>query len=166
VITIGKVSRPFGAKGEIQVLPMTDFPERFFGLKRVNLSDGAERQLEIDVEGVRPARNGVIFKLKGIETRRDAKGLQGLFLTVYPHEALPLPEGRYYIHDIIGLHVVTDDGMSLGRIRDVLVLASNDVYVVQGEGGEVLIPAIRDVVKTIDIRGGTMIIHVLEGMLD
>lgn len=166
MITIGKVGRPFGARGEVNVLPMTDSPERFLRLKRVGLSDGADRHWEVDVEGVRCTRKAVFLKLKGIKTRQEAEGLRGLFLVVEPHETSPLPEGHYYIHDIIGLEVVTEAGVSLGRIRDVMLLEGNDVYVVHGEQGEVLIPAIRDVVQKIDIDAGHLIIRPLEGLLD
>jgi len=166
VITIGKVARPFGMGGAVKVISLTDTPDMFLHLKRVGLSDGTDERREVDIEEVKCAADNIILKMKGIDTRDDALRLRGQFLVLNSQEVPPLPQDRYYIHDIIGLRVVTDFGKQLGRVRDVMVLESNDVYVVQGERGEILIPAIRDIVTSIDVETGTMIIHPMEGLLD
>lgn len=165
MITIGKITRPHGVEGEVKVLPMTDFPERFCHLKQVTLANGAGDERVVGVERAKCTRDNIFLKLKGIDTAQEAERLRHMFLLVQPSEAFPLPKDRYYIFDLIGLDVITDLGTGVGRVKDVMQLKSNDVYVVQSERGEVLIPATKQIVREIDLRGGKMIIHPVRGLL-
>jgi 16S rRNA processing protein RimM len=98
----------------------------------------------------------VILRIDGVKTRDEARALFGQYLFVPESEAVRLPEGEYFVHQIIGLNVVTTGGEALGTVRDVMETGSNDVYVVRARGKEILLPAIKDVVKRVDLDAGTM----------
>lgn len=157
-VTIGRVLAPHGIRGELKVEPLTDFPERFERGSRFWLA-GIERTVE---RGRWQARS-VILKLAGIDNRDDAEKLRDEALTV-PAIANLTDEGAYYIHDIIGLRVEDSGGDTLGVVKEVLTTGANDVYVVHGDRGELLLPALDDVVTKIDVAGGTMSVDVPEGL--
>ncbi len=159
-LIVGHILGPQGTKGELKIRVTTDFPDRFSPGKKVYLDD---RTLEI--VSSRPHKQDVVLKLSGIDTRTDAEGLRGGTLTIPRSELRSLPEDEYYAFQLVGLEVVTTAGAGVGRIIDIMMTASNDVYVVEGEHGEILIPAIEDVVKSIDLEIGTMVIEAIDGLL-
>ncbi len=160
-LIVGYILAPWGIKGEVKVEVATDFPERFAPRKVVYLNT---RPLEI--ESCRPHKQHLVVKLATIDSVEDAEKLRGQDLTIPSSELYPLPEGQYYTFQLIGLKVLTTDGEHLGQIADITTPASNDVYIVKGKRGEILIPAIEDVVKSIDLEEGKIIIEAIEGLLD
>jgi 16S rRNA processing protein RimM len=160
-LIVGRILAPWGIRGEVKVEVVTDFPERFAPHKIVYLN---ARQLEI--ENCRPHKPHLVVKLATIDSVEDAEKLRGQDLTIPRSELYPLPEGQYYAFQLIGLDVVTTAGRKLGKITDIMTTASNDVYIVEGKRGEILIPAIEDVVKSIDLKKGRMVIEAIEGLLD
>ena len=159
-VAIGEVMGAWGLKGAFRVKPLTDFPERFEPGEAVFLG-GVRHTIESSMwqKGV------VVVRLGGIETPEDAAGLRRKTLEI-PRGALhELPEGQYYQFEIVGLEVSTTTGKVLGKVTNILN-CGNDVYVVKGEGREVLIPATTDVVKQIDLKKGTMVIEPIEGLLE
>lgn len=170
-ITIGQISRVRGVKGEMVVVPLTDDPKRFSELQEVLLSKD-EKIAQFEVEDVRMdlkskrLKERVLLKLKGVETLEEAKKFVGSFLEIEKEDLIKLPEGRYFIFDIIGLKVITAEDKEVGTVREVISLPANDVYVVQGEQQEYDIPAIKEVVKKIDLDKKVMIIEPKEGLLD
>lgn len=166
-VTIGAVTAPHGVRGEVRVLPLTDFPKRFYDLERVFLFCGAERR-EHRVESVKSLTRGLfLLKLEGIGNRDQAERLRKCEVQVPREEAVPLPPGRYYIFELMGARVVTVDGTTLGILKDVLTTAANDVYVVEGEGGrEILIPAVPHVVLSIDVQQGEIVVDPPLGLLE
>lgn len=166
-VTIGAVTAPHGVRGEVRVMPLTDFPDRFFDLKRVFLLQGATRH-EYRVEGVKSLSRGLfLLKLQGVDRREDAERLRRAEVQVPRAEAVPLPPGMYYVFDLVGARVVTVDGQELGLLKDVLTTAANDVYVVEdGAGREVLIPAVSHVVLSIDVDRGEIIVDPPLGLLE
>jgi 16S rRNA processing protein RimM len=156
-VTVGRISAPFGIRGELKVLPLTDFPARFRPGQRLWLQGEPRR-----IERSRWDKNDVVLKLEGIDTRTQAEGLRGEVLML--PEAATLESGRYYLHDIIGLRVEDAAGETLGKVADVLSTGANDVYVVRGDRGELLLPAIDDVVKEVDLTGGRLVVEILEGL--
>lgn len=166
-MTIGAVTAPHGVRGEVRVLPLTDFPDRFFDLKRVYLLVGQTRE-ERRVEGVKALSRGLfLLKLAGIDRREEAEGLRRAEVQVPRAEAAPLPPGRHYIFDLIGLPVVTVNGEELGKLKEVLTTAANDVYVVEDQRGrEILIPAVRHVVLSIDVERGEIVVDPPLGLLE
>ncbi len=158
-VVVGRVVTAHGIKGELKVEPMSDFPERFARGSRLWL-DGVEHV----VQSGRWQRSQVIVKLDGVNSRDAAEALRGKELSVPDLAELPPDEDLYYLHDIVGLRVETRDGETLGEVYDVLSTGSNDVYVVRGERGELLLPALDDVVLEVDIAGGRVVVDVPEGI--
>ncbi|UCC67088.1 MAG: 16S rRNA processing protein RimM [Armatimonadota bacterium] len=153
-LVIGRVTAPFGTKGEVRVRPETDFPERFRKLDEVclELPSGEERVAR--VAGARVTPKGILLKLEGCEDRDAAEGLRRALVKVKPSMAAPLPEGSYWVHEIVGLRVFTEKGKSLGEVTEVVRSPGNDVYVTPSA----MIPAVRQVVREIDLEGGRMVV--------
>lgn len=160
-VVIGKAGAPHGIFGEVRVFPLTDFPERFRGMTEVYVGD--ER---LSIAGVRYQNGTILLRFAGYETREMAATLTGRLLTVEREEAVPLSEGEYYTFDIIGLQVEDEAGNVLGKVTDVLQTGSNDVYVTKEseEGKELLIPALKSVVRRISIAEGKMVVRLMEEM--
>ena len=153
------------------VVSLTDDPKRFSELKKVLLSKD-ENMAEFEVEEIRTdiktkrLKERVLLRLKGVESPEEAKKLVGSFLEIEKDNLIKLPAGRYFIFDIIGLKVITTEKREVGTVKEVISLPANDVYVVQGDQKEYDIPAIKEVVKKIDLEGKVMIIEPKEGLLD
>ncbi len=165
-LRIGVISSSHGIKGEAKVFPTTDDPKRFKKLKRVFL-DLKDEKKEVQIEQVKFFKQFVILKMKGIDSIEDVERYKGKDLVIERKDALPLKEDEYFIGDLIGIRVVTENGEELGRVKDVLQTGANDVYVVEREGEkEVLLPAIRECILKVDLEKGEMRVHVMEGLLD
>jgi 16S rRNA processing protein RimM len=163
--TIGKVVALFGIRGELKVLLLTDIPNRFAGLGAVYAGPDHIRRL---IQSVRPYKGEmIVLKLEGIDDANTAESLRDQNLAIPVSELAQLPPDSYYQHDILGLMVITLDGQKLGSIVDIIVTGSNDVYVIKvPNGSQVLIPAIKDVIKQVDLIRRTMYIDPLPGLLD
>ncbi len=162
-LAIGRVLRPHGIRGELRVELVTDYPERAAGLRVVYLGPDYRRYA---VVGVRSHQGMLLLQLKGCEDRNAAEALRGLTVSVLLKDAVPLEEGEYYYFQLIGVQVETEDGEVLGKIVEVLSNpAVNDVYVVHGMRGEVLIPGIHEVVQSLDVAEKRMVIRLLPGLL-
>ena len=161
LITIGKIVAPHGVRGDVRILPLTDFPDRFQDLKAAFVDDVGQ----LELESARQHNKMILLKFSTINSMNDAERLRGKLIKIGRQDLIKLPEDQYYIFDIIGLTVVTEDGAELGRITDVLQPGSNDVYVIEQQGKQdLLIPAIKDVVKKIDIAGKQMVVKLQEEM--
>jgi 16S rRNA processing protein RimM len=163
-ITIGKISKIRGVKGEVVVFPMTDDLERFFKLKEVYLSGKGDKIFQI--KKVKKFKNKVFLTFERIDSPEASKPLVGSFLEIEKSFLAPLPQDRFYIFDLIGLKVITKQGKEVGAIEDVWLLPANDVFVVRGERKEYNIPALKKIVKKIDLKKKVMIIEPLPGLLD
>ncbi len=164
--TIGKVVAPFGVHGELKVLSLTDIPNRFAELEVIHL--GPDR-IRYHIKSSRPYKGEmVVLKLEGIEDANTAETLRKLDLSIPLSQLTELPADSYYQHDLLGLQVVTMDGQDVGKIVDIIVTGSNDVYVIKGKADrkEILIPAIKDVIKQVDLIRKMMYIEPMEGLLD
>ena len=156
-VVIGKISAPHGVRGEVRIVPLTDFPERFENLKTVFLEDDSKMELE----SVKFSNKFIIAKFKNINSRNYIEILNGKLLMLNRSDIPSLPEGEYYNFDIIGLEVIDDKGSKLGKITEVLKTGSNDVYVVEGKK-QLLVPALKKVVKEINLVDGFMKVELLE----
>jgi len=164
-IGIGKILKAQGHHGAVRVLPLTDHPERFKKMRRVRVSlKGTGR--DFSIEEACPHKNFYIVKFKEVADMNAAEELRGGVLEVARDELYPLPEGSYYIFDIVGLKVFDTGGAFLGEVTDVLQTGANDVYVVDTEGKPLLIPALRRVVREIDLPGRQMVVELPEGLVD
>ena len=158
---VGKVLTAWGIKGDLKVEAWSDNPHRFDAGSEL-MVNGAT----CVIERSKPFQRGLLVKLIGIDTRSDAELLRGCELSVPNDQLMDLPEGHYFIDQLIGLTVATTDGRTLGRLDEVLRTPGNDVYVVKQNGREYLIPAIADVVQQVDLNAGTMLIEAIPGLLD
>jgi 16S rRNA processing protein RimM len=156
---VGRVLRPHGVHGEVKVRPETDFPERFARLREVLVRRDDRTEVRT-VEGVRWQGAVALVKLAGVEDPEAARALAGADLLVPWEARVPLPPGTYYVGEVLGLTVRTTAGEVLGTVTEVLRGAAHDVYRVTGPEAEVLLPAIRPVVRAIDPAAGTMTVEV------
>ena len=161
-LLIGRIRAAHGVRGELAVEPMTDFPHRFAELESVYL--GADRR-EFRVSAAR-THSRIFLTLDGVTSRETAQTLRGREIWIPRDEAMELPEGEYYALELIGLSVETVAGEPLGVVADLISTGANDVYVVRSGGRELLVPAIQDVVKEIDISAGRMVVELMPGLID
>lgn len=164
-LEIGQIVNTFGIKGQVKVNPFTDDIRRFDELKELYVEKKNELKL-FQIEKVNYSKNMVILKLKGIETPEEAESLRNSYLKINRKDVKKLPEGTYYIADLIGLDVYTDENKLLGKVDYIYNAGSSDIYVVKDEQGkEILLPAIKDVLKQVDLENGKIIVHIIEGLI-
>ena len=160
-LAIGRMGRPFGLCGELRVQLLTEYPEQLGRLRIVYLGPRMEPW---EVEGVRLHKGAALFKLVGCDDRTTAETLRGALVQIAREDAVSLEEDEYYEHQIVGMTVVEEDGTLLGRVTEIISTGANDVYVVVGPDGELLLPAIESVILEIDLDADRMVVHVLEGL--
>lgn len=164
LLQVGVISSTHGVRGEVKVFPTTDDPQRFKSLKNVILDTGKE-QIPLEIQGVKFFKQFVILKFKGIDNINDIERYKRRSLFVTREDAVELEEDEYYIADLIGMDVITDEGEE-GKLVDVIETGANEVYVVEFDKyGEVLIPAIHDCILDVDIEAMRMKVHLLEGLV-
>jgi 16S rRNA processing protein RimM len=161
LLAVGRVLRPHGVRGEMVLEVLTDFPERLAENETVYLGEAAAPRL---LRRVRFHRSRLLIELEDCLTLEAAEALRGQLVQIKEAQVAPLPPGRYYQHQIIGLEVIADTGEELGKVTEILETGANDVYVVTGAGGEVLLPALRSVVLEIDLAAHRMRVHLPEGL--
>ncbi len=164
LLKVGIITNTHGLKGEVKVFPTTDDARRFLDLSEVILDTGREK-MTLEIEKVRFFKNLVIVKFKGLDDINDAEKYRQKDLYVTRDQAVPLGENEYFIADLIDLSAVSDEGEKLGVIADVIQTGANDIYVIRKQGmSDLLVPAIRDCVKKIDLDEGMIEIHLLPGL--
>ena len=164
---VGVIASTHGLKGEVNVFPTTEDPERFKKLKKVTLHTQRGEEILLDVQSARFFKKFVIVKFKQYDDINDVEKFRGCELTIDRKDALKLEPGEFYCADLMGLSVVDEEGNELGTITDILQTGANDVYEMtrDTDQAKVYIPAIKDCVKSVDIDNKKMVIHVLEGLL-
>lgn len=163
---VGTISSTHGVRGEVKVYPTTDDVRRFKKLKEVLLDTGKE-MLTLEVESVKFFKQFAILKFKGIDTLNDVEKYRMKNLFVTRANAVKLQKDEYFIADLIGLSVFTDGGENFGELTDVIQTGANDVYVVaMADGKEVLMPAIKECILSVDMEKRQMKVHVMDGLLD
>lgn len=158
---IGEIIKPHGVRGELRVEPYTSVVERFEWLEHVYVGNPPQR---VGVDTVRYHQGQVLLKLSGDDTRDAAEARRGLQLYVPEDEAIPLGDDEYFLHDLIGLAVVDEQGAALGTLTEVLETGANNVFVVQSESSELLLPDIPDVIIDIDFELRQLTARLLPGM--
>lgn len=165
-LQVGIISSTHGIKGEVKVFPTTDDINRFKNLKEVLLDTGKEKKT-LEIEGVKFFKQFAILKFKGIDNINDILEYKGKGLYVTRQQAVKLKKDEYFIADLIGLQVVLEDDTSLGILKEVMLTGANDVYVIEMENQrEVLIPAIKQCILSVDIESNKMTVKLLDGLLD
>lgn len=164
LLKVGIITSTHGVRGEVKVYPTTDDANRFKKLKQVVLDTGKEKT-DLEIAGVKFFKNMVILKFKGIDDINEVQKYCKMSLFVTRENAVKLEKDEYFIADLIGLTVISEEEEVLGTLKDVLQTGANDVYVVeQADGEELLIPAIKQCVKEVDVAGGRIVVHLLEGL--
>lgn len=166
MFVVGKILKPHGMKGSVKAEIITSFPEHFLTLKTVFVEKENQKQA-YSIEEARLSDRFVFIKFSGINDFDEAEKLRNRYIYIAPEDLTPLNEDEYYIHELIGLRVFNEHGVLLGVIRDVWLHLANDVYVLETpDKQEKLIPAIKSVIKSVNLKERTMVIHEMEGMLD
>ena len=165
LLQVGVITSTHGIRGEVKVFPTTDDPKRFKKLKQVILDTGKEKR-DLEVESVKFFKQFVILKFKGIDNINEVERYKRCPLLVTRDHAVPLQEDEYFIADMIGMQVVTEDGALFGTLKDVIETGANDVYIIESsEHGEVLVPAIKECILDIIIEEQKMQIHLMDGLV-
>lgn len=164
-LEIGQIVNTFGIKGFVKVNPFVDDILRFDDLEKVYIRRNKEIK-ELQVEEVKYHKNMVLVKFKGIDKVEDAELLKNFYLEVDRENAIELEEGEYFIADLLGMNVLTEENEELGKLEDIFNAGSSDIYVVKtAEGKQILLPAISEVIKEINIKENKIIVHLLEGLI-
>lgn len=165
LMEIGMIVNTYGIKGFLKVVPYTDDIARFEDLKSIYIETKNSLKTVI-IEDVKYAKNLVLLKIKGIDDINTAQKYKNCYIKIDRKDAVKLPEDSYFIVDLIGVSVYTDNNEELGHIIDVYSTGANDIYVVKDEmGKQVLLPAIGDVIKNVDIQNKKMIVHLIDGLV-
>lgn len=162
-LAVGRISKPHGVHGEVRVELMTDHPERFEWLEAIYV--GESNPHRVPIASVRYHQDVVLLKLEGYPTRTEAELLRGQLLQVLESEAVPLADDEYFLYQLIGVEVYTEQGRHLGELTEVLETGANNVFVVQNGPDQYLIPDIPDVIKEVDIENGRLVIHPMSGLI-
>ena len=164
-LEIGQIVNTFGIKGMVKIKPFTDDINRFDRLKKIYISNKNEKK-EYQIQEVKYHKNMVLMKLEGVDTPEQADLLRQSYLLVDRADEEPLEEGVYYIVDLLGLEVYTDDNKLLGKVDDIFNTGSNDIYVVKDEmGKQILLPGIPEVLKNVDLEKGRITVHLIPGLI-
>jgi 16S rRNA processing protein RimM len=161
-LAVARVRRPFGVRGELLLEILTDFPAR---LTQNEMLYAGEERVPCEVETIRRHVTDMVLKLKVLHDRDAAEKMRGTVFSIRVDDLPPLPAGVYYLHQIEGLEVVTEEGQQLGRVKEILKTGANDVYLVQGEKGEILLPAIPQVIREVRLEERKVIVRLMEGLV-
>ena len=164
-VSIGKITKHQGNKGEVKAIPFTDNPERFELLDEVLLVKG-DRIISKEIEYLRFYKNFIILKLDGVDDLEQASEYRNYLIQIPEEEKMPLPEGEYYIDDLIGFKVLTEDGQELGSLTEVMKNAGTDIFLVKGGSAEYMIPAARAIITKIDQTAARIVINPPPGLLE
>jgi 16S rRNA processing protein RimM len=162
-LLVGKLHRPHGVRGEMIMSVLTDFPERLKPDLQVYLGHD---YTAVTIKSLRHHNRGLLISLEGYDSREAVDGLRNREIFVSAEDRPPLPEGEYYLHQIIGLKAVSEEGKLLGIVSDWIETGANGVFVIRDEAGsEILLPDIDEVVLKIDLEAGEMLVHLMEGLV-
>ena len=164
-LEIGQIVNTFGIKGMVKIKPFTDDINRFDNMKSVYIEIRNKKEI-YEIEEVKYHKDMVLIKFKGINKVEEAELLRNAYLKVNRNDEPELEEGTYYIVDLLGLDVYSDEGILLGKVDDIFNNGSTDIYVVKDElGKQVLLPGISDVIKEVNLEEGKIVVHILKGLI-
>lgn len=159
LVTIGRVVRPQGRKGELLTLPLTDRPDRFERLRAVYVPGPGGSARSVAVTSCWPHKGRYVVKIEGVDCISDAEAFRGVDLRLSEDELGPLPEGTYYLHQLRGLRAEAVDGVEIGSIADVMETGSTAVLVIRRGPEETLLPLCADFVERVDLAAGRIIVR-------
>ena len=166
LLEVGKIVNTHGLRGEVKVVPWTDYREVFEDIDFVYVKKKSEYE-RLDVKGIKYQKNNLIVRFSQIADINMAEKYKNQVIYAERKILGELPEGMYYIADLIGLDIVTEDGEKIGTVSDVFNTGSNDIYEVKREGKKnLLLPVIDDVVLNINVEGGKITVRMMDGLED
>jgi 16S rRNA processing protein RimM len=166
LIAIGRVSKPIGTRGEVKISPLTRDKQRFMNLPAVLLGNDAANATLKKILKVRIDNKQIVLHVDGIGTIEEAEKIKDLYLFIPKEDAAKLQNGNYFVDDILGSEVVTEEQERVGVITDLLSLQMNDIWVVKKGTKEILIPAVKAIIRQVDVKNKRVTIHALDGLLD
>jgi 16S rRNA processing protein RimM len=166
LVAIGRISKPIGTQGEVRVLPLTDDQRRFENLKSVLVGHEETTAVVRNILSSRIDAKYVVVKFNGIENVEEAKKLRDQYLFIPKENAVKLRTGSYFVDDVIGCEIVTEEQVKVGIVTDLLKLPANDLIVARSGLKEILIPAVKAIIRQVDIEKKRITIHALEGLLE
>ena len=162
---VGQIVNTFGIKGFVKVKPFTDDMQRFEELNYILVQKGNEL-IQMEIEQVKYKQTVVLLKLKGIEDIDMAEKFKGCYLKIKRENARKLQKDTYFIADLIGVNVYTEEGKLLGKVCDIYNNKNNDIYVIKDElGKQILLPGIKEVIKQVDIENEKIVVHLINGLI-
>lgn len=162
-LVVGQLGKAHGIRGEVTLTLLTDFPERIRAGKGLYIGD---EHRPMRIRQARPSGAKLLLTFEGIETREQAEELRNLIVSVHRTEIPALPEGEYYYHELLGLHVTAEDGQDLGHLEEVLSTGANDVYLIRlPDGRELLLPVIPGILINVDLPNKQMRVRVMPGAM-
>lgn len=165
-LNIGFIRKPHGLKGYLRIQSLSDAPDRFKDLDRVDIEFKDGRRVNYEIAACRPERDSLLMKFKGIDTPEEADRLRGAYLQVPVEEAAALPEDAFYVFEMINCQVFSEENDLIGRVRDVWPMPANDIIVIDTpDDGEMLVPAIRDIVLEVSPEEKRMVIRLIPGLM-
>lgn len=165
-LVVGRIARPHGIRGETIVEVLTDFPHRFAPGSRLEAGDPSGPRRTLTVDSARAHAGRLLVAFREVADRTAAEALRGALLSIGAAEAAPPPEGTFYPHQIEGLAVVDEEGRPLGTLSRVLAGPANDLWVVETGGREVMVPAVGEFVRDVDLDAGRIVLHVVPGLFE
>lgn len=166
LVAVGKIVKPFGLRGDVRVLSLSDVPGRIQGLKQVMLVAPSGRTVSASVTRLREERGGFVVGFDVFSTPEEAAVFRGGLIQIARDEVPTLPEGQYYECDLIGVTVRDEAGQFVGTLEEIVATGGHPVFAVRRDGREVLIPATRSVVASVDLAGRTMTVRGIEELLE
>jgi len=166
LLAVGRIVKAFGIRGEVVVESLADSPDRFRDLRAVRRGPDVATAQPARITRATIARRGIRVAFADVTDRTAAEEIVGHYLFVDAHHRVKPPRGRYFVHQIVGLTVLDETGAVVGRVRDVLKLPAQDVYVIERHGREVLLPAVKEFVLSVDPEAGILRVRLIEGMLE
>lgn len=164
-LEIGQIVNTFGIKGQVKVVPFTNDANRFEEVKKIYIVSKSTKK-EVEIEEVKYHKNMVLLKFKGFNKIEEVEDFKNCYIEIDRKDGKKLEEGEYYIVDLLGLDVLTDEGQNLGKLEDIYNTGSNDIYVVKNSlGKQVLLPCIKEVIKNIDLEKKQITVHLLDGLM-
>jgi 16S rRNA processing protein RimM len=166
MIAVAKITKSVGIKGLVQVESLSDEADRLLSLKQVFIGNAESNARPAIVETAEKRTRGAVLKFRSVEDRTGADELRGLWVFVEDDQSIPAKKGSYFIHEVVGLQAVSEEGAELGVITDVVTLPAGDAWVVKTGEREVLVPAVKEFIRKVDLQSRRVVIRLIEGMTE
>jgi 16S rRNA processing protein RimM len=166
LIAVGRIAKPIGTRGEVKILPLTNVWQRFDNLAAVRIGRDSAHVEEKMVLSRRIDAKQVILQLSGIESIEDAERIKDFYLFIQKKDMVTLQKGTYFVDEVIGCEVITEGHVSVGVVTDLFSLPANDVWIVKKDSKEILIPAVKEIIRQVDLEHKRITIHAIEGLVD